>query len=89
MFLCLFFEENLEININSEEIDLENFLKLKDDEMFCGNVKDCIVLFEFKRGVLRDMSNFSEGNSVDISVKNLFLIMEIEIIVKGEEIEEY
>lgn len=89
MPLCLSSEENSETNINSEETDLENLLKPKDDEMPCGNVKDCTVLPELKRGAPRDMSNPSEGNSVDISVKNLPLTMETETTVKGEETEEH
>ncbi|XP_058387835.1 protein PRR14L isoform X2 [Diceros bicornis minor] len=89
MPLCLSSQENSETNINSEESNLKNLLKQKDGEMLCENVKDCTVLPEMKGGASRDMSHPSEGNSIDISVKNLPLTMETETTVKGEETKEH
>ncbi|XP_032954270.1 protein PRR14L isoform X6 [Rhinolophus ferrumequinum] len=81
-------QESSEANIKSEETDLKILCKPKDGEMLCENVKDCTVLPEVKEGAPRDLSNPSEENSIDISVKILPLTMETETKVT-EETEEH
>ncbi|XP_036908475.1 protein PRR14L isoform X2 [Sturnira hondurensis] len=82
-------QENSGANINGEETDLKNVFKPKDGEMLCEDVQGCIVLPETKEGAPRDVSNPSEGNSVDIGVKVLPLMMGKETNAKGEETEEH
>ncbi|XP_019498696.1 PREDICTED: protein PRR14L isoform X2 [Hipposideros armiger] len=77
-----------EANIKSEETNLKNLCMPKDGEMLCENVKDCTVPPEMKEEAPRDMSNPSEGNSIDICVKTLPLTMETETKVT-EEAEEH
>lgn len=89
MPLDLSSQENSGANINGEETDLKNICKPKDGEMLCEDVEDSTVLPDMKEGAPRDMSNPSEGNSIDISVKILPLMMEKETKVKGEETEEH
>ncbi|XP_054450195.1 protein PRR14L isoform X2 [Pteronotus mesoamericanus] len=89
MPLYLSSQENSDANFNSEEMGLKNIFKPKDGEMLCENVEDCTVLPEVKEGAPRDISNSSEGNSIDSSVKIVPLMMEKETKVKGEETEEH
>lgn len=89
MPLCLSAQTASEANIKSEETDLKNIFKPKDGEMLCENVEDCTVLPETKKGVPRNRSDPGEGNSIDISMKILPLVMETESKVKGEEAEEH
>ncbi|XP_062943345.1 protein PRR14L isoform X1 [Cynocephalus volans] len=105
MPLCLSAQENSETNINSEETDLKNIFKPKDDDMRCEKVKDYTVLPEMKEGVPRDMNNSSGRDGIYISVKknackachthenstdrHLPLTMETETEVKGGETEEH
>lgn len=88
MPLYLSSQESSEANIKSEETDLKIPCKPKDGEMLCENVKDCTVLPEVKEGAPRDLSNPSEENSIDISVKILPLTMETKTKVT-EETEEH
>ncbi|XP_019609811.2 protein PRR14L isoform X2 [Rhinolophus sinicus] len=81
-------QESSEANIKSEETDLKILCKPKDGEMLCENVKDCTVLPGAKEGALRDLSNPSKENGIDISVKILPLTMETETKVT-EETEEH
>ncbi|XP_028383179.1 protein PRR14L isoform X1 [Phyllostomus discolor] len=82
-------QENSGANINGEETDLKNIFKPKDGEMLYEDVEDSTVLPETKDGALRDVSNPREGNSIDIGVKILPLMMEKETKVKGEETKEH
>ncbi|KAM5311974.1 protein PRR14L isoform 2-T3 [Glossophaga mutica] len=82
-------QENSGVNIQGEEADLKNIFKPKDGEKLCEAVEDCTVRPERKEGAPRDMSNPSEGNGIDISVKILPLMMGKETKVKGEETEEH
>lgn len=82
-------QENSEAIIKSGETNLKNLCKPKDGEMLCENVEDCTVLPEMKEGAPRDVSDTSEGNSPDISVKILPLMIETETKVKGEEAKEH
>ncbi|XP_039717961.1 protein PRR14L isoform X2 [Pteropus medius] len=82
-------QENSEADVNSEETDLKNLFKPKDGKMLRENGKDCTVLPEMKERAQRDRTNPNEGNSIDISVKNLPLTMGTETKVKGEETEEH
>ncbi|XP_036209040.1 protein PRR14L isoform X2 [Myotis myotis] len=85
MPLCLSAQEASEANVKSEETDMKNIFKPKDGEMLCENVEDRTVPPEMKEEIPRNRSNPGEGNSIDISMKMLPLMMKTETKVKGEE----
>ncbi|XP_047417054.1 protein PRR14L [Sciurus carolinensis] len=70
MSLCLSSQENSKTDTKSNEIDPKNLFKPKDGEMLCETIEDYTVLPEMKERALRDMSNPSERDSMQINVKN-------------------
>ncbi|KAG3278452.1 protein PRR14L isoform X1 [Ictidomys tridecemlineatus] len=70
MSLCLSARENSETDTKVKKTDLKNLFTPNEGEMLCENMEDCTFLLEMKEGALRDMSNPSERDSMQISVKS-------------------